>query len=109
MRRVFLKAILVFFSIIAVDIFTFFLLLVMCMTDEAVPSSAEYVFNFLKWFCGFPLVLIDGKMPFSYFFEGTYLPSNIFILTIANIILQTIIVLFLFYIVKSIINRTLKK
>ena len=109
MKRVFWNAIIVFFSIIAVDLFTFILLLVMCMSDESVPSSAEYVFYFLKWFCGFPLVLIDGKMPFSYFFEEAYLPSNIFILIIANILLQTIIVLFLIYIVKSIRNRKLRK
>ncbi len=110
MKRVFWNAIRVIFSIIAVDIITFFLLLVMCMTDESVlPSSAEYVFYFLKWVCGFPLVLIDGKMPFLYFFEVSDLPSNIYFLIIANIILQTIIVLFLIYIVKSIRNRTLRK
>jgi len=109
MKRVFWKAIRVFFSIIAVDIFTFYQLLLMVAGGETPPSSAEYVFNFLKWVCGFPLVLIDGKMPFSYFFEGADLPSNIFILIIANIILQTIIVMSLIYIVKSIRNRTLRK
>ena len=109
MMRVFWNAVRVFFSIIAVDIVTFILLLMMVISDEAVPSSAEYVYFFLKWFCGFPLVLIDGKMPFSYFFEETYLPSNIVILIIANILLQTIIVLLLIYMVKSIRNRTLKK
>ena len=107
MVRVFLNAIRVFFSIIAVDIFSFILLLLMVVGDEPVPPLAKYVYNFFKWFCGFPLVLIDGKMPF--FLDETHQPSNTFILIIANILLQTIIVLFLYYIVKSIINRTLGK
>ncbi len=86
------KIIIVFFSIVVVYIATFVLLLLFVMSDEGPHFLAKYIYIFLKWFCGLPLVLVDGNMPF--FLEDSQQPLYVVLLcSILNIIIQTVFVL----------------
>ena len=74
--------------------FCFISLVILVMSDEGPHTFAKYLYKFIKWVCGFPLVLFDNDWPF--FLDSTKPPVSwisYFAIITTNAFIQSVIVI----------------
>ncbi|MDR2206271.1 MAG: hypothetical protein LBE36_08985 [Flavobacteriaceae bacterium] len=82
-----------FFIIVGIEVILFITMIFFTMTDESVGVAGKSLEIIVKYILSFPLVLLNREYPF--FINSSNPPNYMILLIVLNLLVQTVIVIFL--------------